>query len=259
LTNDFNGRFNIEIGLDLARERFVNRVYNEILWGFLLGPRFSDNDRYFINRTVSTHLGDQFQNTPLVNVVGRDFMRNLQAIEGIFKNIQVVYRGQLDIIVRDILSASEADLGLQWKGGKFLPAGANLLDELLVNDNLHWLRRAQYITVLEPFEKGLRHLLESRKRAELTSDVITDTYEALEALAKIVTGRDSDLSANQESFISHVKVNDPHKKMLRQYIEFANDFRHAAALGRPKVKISYKEAESFVYLTGAFIRLAIVD
>ena len=107
----------------------------------------------------------------------------------------------------------------------FWRKGAALLDQHLVNDALHWFREAGYDSVLKPFEKGLRHLLESHIQKHVLSDVITDMYEALEALAKIVTGRDKDLSANQQSFISKVKASDHYKLLLKDYIDYPNDFR----------------------------------
>jgi hypothetical protein len=104
----------------------------------------------------------------------------------------------------------------------------------------------------------LRHFLEVEKRPEVLSDVITDTYEALEALAKIITGRpNNDLSANAESFIKAVKASDAYKSMLKEYIDYANRFRHSPRPARPRPSLSVPEVESFVYLTGIFIRLAI--
>lgn len=95
------------------------------------------------------------------------------------------------------------------------------------------------------------------KRPELLSDVITDAYEALEALAKIVTGRESkDLSGNAELFIKKLGVSENYKKMLKEYISLANEFRHAAQEGKEKPKLTIPEVESFIYLTGLFIRLA---
>jgi hypothetical protein len=83
-------------------------------------------------------------------------------------------------------------------------------------------------------------------------------YEALEALAKIVTGRpDKDLSANRELFIKKVKASDEYKQLLKDYIDYANKFRHAVKEGESRPKLTEKEAESFIYLTGLFIRLAI--
>jgi len=82
-------------------------------------------------------------------------------------------------------------------------------------------------------------------------------YEALEALAKIVTGRDKDLSANAESFLKNLSISEPYKKLPKEYISYANNFRHAAATNAKKPNLSMAEVESFTYLTGVFIRLAI--
>jgi len=126
-----------------------------------------------------------------------------------------------------------------------------------VNEPLRWLREKGYTTVAAPFEKGLEHLLKSQGNPALRADVVTDVYEALEALAKIVTGRDRDLSANAETFIAKVKASDAYKVLLKDYIAYANNFRHAAEEARPRPALSAAEVESFVYLTGVFIRLAV--
>jgi hypothetical protein len=148
-------------------------------------------------------------------------------------------------------------LGIEWRDGKFVRKGAALLDQKLVNDTLHWLRDSGYDSVLKPFEKGLRHLLEAHIKKDGLSDVITDMYEAVEGLAKKVTGRDKeDLSGNCEAFISKVKASPHYRELLKEYIKYANYLRHAEREGRPKPQLSEREVESFVYLTGIFIRLA---
>jgi len=134
---------------------------------------------------------------------------------------------------------------------------AKLLDEKLVNEELQWLSTQGYESVLGPFKRGLDHFLHSEQRPELLSDVITDMYEALEALAKIATGNDRELSGNRELFISNVKASQEYKQILKGYIGYANKFRHALTGGKKRPDISRKEAESFIYLTGLFIRLAI--
>ena len=82
-------------------------------------------------------------------------------------------------------------------------------------------------------------------------------YEALEALAKIVTGRGRDLSGNAELFIKKLRASQGYKKILKDYISYANEFRHAQQEEKKKPARSISEVESFVYLTGLFIRLAI--
>ena len=164
-----------------------------------------------------------------------------------------------DIALKRILADSEVDLGIRWHDGQFLPAGAPLLDERLINDVLGCLSSHEYQGVREPFDKGLDHFLHSMKKPELLADVVTDMYEAIEALAKIVTRRDKDLSSNAEAFISKVKLSDGYKPMLKEYIAYANDIRHAGKKGQPKPSLPRKEVEGFVYQTGLFIRLAVVS
>ena len=166
--------------------------------------------------------------------------------------------GHLSILVNLVLKESETDLGITWQDGKFMPTGARLLDQELVNEPLRWLSNPKYKNVYHPFAKGLSHFLEAEKRPELLSDVITDMYESLEALAKIVTGRSrKDLSANAEPFIKEVKASEHYKRILKEYISYANEFRHALEKERERPKLSITEVESFIYLTGLFIRLAI--
>jgi len=252
----FNQRFDIEIGLDEAKSRFVNRAYNRVFNDFLY--HIPERENYRIHQEVVSALGDKFSGyQSLAEQIGEDFYRNLQALETIYQTLEG-YRSTVDQLIKSILSESEVDLGVHWANGRFIKSGAELLDEKLVNDTLHWLREKKYSSVIEPFEKGLNHLLYSEKRSELLSDVTTDMYEALEALSKIITGRpQKDLSANRDLFIAKVKASNEYKKILAEYITYANKFRHGQGKDMRKPTISPREAESFVYLTGLFIRLAI--
>jgi len=40
---------------------------------------------------------------------------------------------------------------------------------------------------------------------------------------------------------------------------YGNKIRHAGKDGQPKQDLTRKEVESFVYLTGVFIRLAVIE
>ena len=109
-----------------------------------------------------------------------------------------------------------------------------------------------------PFQKGLRHFLEGTKEPERLADSVTDMYEASEALAKIVTNKPTkDLSTLREELISKLKLPGFYKKMLKEYIDYGCEFRHAVEKGKPRSWPTPHEAEAFVYLTGVFIRLAV--
>jgi hypothetical protein len=250
----FTQRFNIEIGLEEARRRFVNRIHNNI-FNYYYYYRLSENTRFEVHREIVSALGDRYSySKDLSTQIDDDFFRNLLALETFYHLGYTV----IDQYIKKFLSESEVDLGVRWDNGRFIKSGAELLDNKLVNDVLDWLRDQKYITVIQPFEKGLLHFLHAENRPELLTDVVTDMYEALEALSMIITDRpNKDLSANRELFISKVKASIEYKKILSEYINYANEFRHAQEKGKSKPKILPKEAESFIYLTGLFIRLAI--
>jgi hypothetical protein len=255
VVSKFHERFEIDVNMEQAKERFVNRAYNSIFYHFF--TKLNENDRYNATLAIASALGRKYKyRQKLENLIGSDFYNNLHALEAMYVNSPSYARDKVEQNINRILEESETDMGVRWENGKFIKTGAKLLDEKLVNISLNWLRNEGYENVFQPFEKGLEHFLNSEKNPALLSDVITDMYEALEALAKIVTERDKDLSANAEIFIKNVKASDSYKIILKDYIKYANDFRHAAQKGETKPELSEKEAESFIYLTGIFIRLA---
>jgi hypothetical protein len=259
MSDKFHQRFNIEVPLETAKSRFVARVGNEI---FETGPWMYHRNEA-IRRAIATTLGEH--NPPLhksiVSFVGGDFYRTLQALEGIYSVIQAGYGEEYDATIFRLLRMSEVDLEVSWQNGKFHATGAKELDDALVNDVLVWLRNPIYVTVRQPFEKSLDHLLRARAKPELLSDVITDAYEALEALAKIVTGKDQGLDAIQNLFLKQISASEEYTQILneclKKYRPFAHKFRHGAASPEKRPSIGYAETESFVYLTGLFIRLVV--
>ena len=159
--------------------------------------------------------------------------------------------------IEQALEQSEVDLNVAWNIEIFTRKGAQFLDEKLVNDPLHWLRDQKYANSLAPFEKGLKHWMEGQKDPTRYGDVVTDMYEAVEALAKIVTGRDKDLSANREAFASKLKLPKQYKMMLKEYVDFGCEYRHSPETNKSRTYPSEKDTETFIYMTGIFIRLAV--
>jgi hypothetical protein len=261
MTEKFHERFNIPFSMDEAKRRFINRAGNEIF-------RKNEWNRTFhqlLLRAVATTLGEVFLIVKdFRDYIKEDFSNSLQGIEGIYSFLEGVLPNELkgfDTRVQEIINFSEYDLGIRWESGRFYPTGAKLLDDSLVNESLKWLRVKSFQTVFTPFEKALDHLLRARSKPELLADVITDAYEAMEALAKVVTGKDQALDANQDAFLKLICASEEYKQILheslRKYRSFAHKFRHGAATPEKKPSIGYAEAESFIYLTGLFIRLVI--
>lgn len=261
----FRQRFNIKVQDKEAKQRFLNRVSNQVAEGFFYSvfdeageeeEELEDN----IMREVAKSLGKIYGYSYDFNYyVSGDFDTCLHALEVLYRELPTDdQRKELDEIMKEIISLSEIDLGIRWKDGVFWKSGAKLLDGALVNEPLQWLSDPKYHNVLAPFEKGLRHFLEANKFPEGLADTITDMYEALEALAKVATSKPKkDLSGNAELFVSKLGLSDYYKEMLKDYISYANEFRHALEEGKERVPPSVQEVEAFIYTTGLFIRLAI--
>ena len=254
----FHQRFNLKIDQTEAHKRFCNRINN----GFtqLFYGEFSSQ----LNEAKSlaaTSLGEICNSgDPLGVYFSKSFIECLQVVEGIYNG----YRSypsisrEINRIILGNLSRAEYDLGVKWRDGYFQPSGAKLLDDFLVNENLKWLDDPELKHVYDPFNKALLHYSESIKHPETLKDVITDMYEALEATAMWFLGNDKDLSGNREQFIGELKLPDSYKRILKEYISYANDFsRHAKKPDEPSYPVPPSEAENFIYLTGLFIRFAI--
>lgn len=269
-------RFNIELPIEDAQKRFHNRVFNEIFDKFVNNVSALSGDTLL--RHVASVMGERHDFMPddykyvLESLVDDDFYRCLLAVEGIYTahTEEALYAAQpddredhnisagiLSLDIQRILDLSEVELGIAWKPPHFIPTGAKLLDDRLVNDSLEWLSGSRYEPVYKPFDKGLSHFLEASDKPQLLLDVITDMYEALEAMAKVMVGNNKDLSANRERFVNELPVSEKYKRLLKEYVAYANDFRHGDSQNQPRSEPAHAEVESFVYLTGLFIRLAV--
>jgi hypothetical protein len=123
---------------------------------------------------------------------------------------------------------------------------------------MEWIDDDKYKTVKIPFVRGIKSLIEAVNNEERRREVIRDMYESLEALSMIKTGKTKkELSGNMEKYLRIAGISNEYHHILKQYIVYGNRIRHATGKNDEILKISYKEVESFVYLTGVFIRLSI--
>jgi hypothetical protein len=217
-------------------------------------------ERVKLETNVVSSLGERYTSGASLAFASRSFTNCLLALESLHSHLSSWPHEQrfVDEQVRRLLTESESDLAVSWDGHDFRRSGAQELDEVLINEPLRWLAGEQYNSVRAPFEKALHHYLESLQHPVKLADVITDSYEALEAMAKIVTGRvEKDLSANAQMFISKLRISDPYKRLLKEYISYAQTHRHAATEASPRQGPDRNETESFLYMTGILLRLSI--
>jgi hypothetical protein len=252
----FHKRFDIKIDAEEARQGFLNRVANSVPPYLITVWHQGEIDIVKIRWAIANTLGKKYDSHfTWTEYVEDDFYSCLKALETVYKGLPKTLRKEFEeILQQHVISQSEIDLGISLKEGIFYPSGAKLLDEALVNESLQWLSDLKYHDVLE---KGLRDFLESKKYPERLADTVRDMYEALEKMAKVVTDRPRDLSGNAELFVSKLELSDYYKRMLKDYISYANEFRHAVEEGKKRVPPHPQEVEAFIYTTGLFIRLAI--
>ena len=260
----FHQRFNIETSVDQARNHFINRIINKVEGSFLrLVNKYPAWRGYYIDAmyNAANKLGIEYRaNFKFCDLARNSFYDCLKVTEAVYEVFSAHSTSQannLSNLIQHAISLSEADLCIEWRNGVFWASGAKLLDQALVNENLKWLADKGYQDVLVPFEKGLGDFLEAIQKPERLADTVTDVYEAVEALAKRITGKERHLSENAELFVSKLKLGEYYKKMLKDYIKYANDYRHAAKLGKQKKPLLRHEVEAFIYTSGLFIRLAV--
>lgn len=255
----FHRRFNIKVNREEAEKRFINRIINQVDQCLRdLRNMGSDGPVNPAARNIAYKLGQRYERRKRYDeYFAGNFYTCIQSLEALYEALRDWEARELSEIIENCLSLSEVDLEIAWRDGSFWPSGAKLLDEDLVNVNLKWLSDLGFQAVLAPFEKGLRHFLEANKQPEKLADTVTDMYEAMEAMAKTATKKDKDLSANKEKFISVLELNGHYKKMLGDYIEYANQYRHAVKPSEKREIPKRNEVEAFYYITGIFVRLSI--
>jgi len=257
-------RFNIDIDIKEAQRFFINRAITQlerILPDMDKTRSKHPADRHYLRRATYAVGKVYDSNCSLKSIIGDDFVNIIRVLESVYGYAIEIHEpdkaGEIQNLVNRLVEDSDIDLGIVWRDGEFRYSGAVLLDIELVDKNLQWLAGKEYKAVREPFAKGLRQLLESSKNNALLSDVITDVYESLEAMARIVVGNDRELSGNRDVFINKLDLNENYKKMFSEYIDYGCQYRHAARKGTTKQLPKQNEVEAFVYMTGLFLRLAI--
>lgn len=260
----FHERFNINIDISEAQRKFINRV-NLIIMDELIDRTWYTLDTDKLEKMTASFLGEPFDGRGDIKIYySTNYYECLHTLECIFSSLVEMgeeYRArELSEKIIYIVKLSEIELGIEWEQGIFIKKGAKLLDDKLINDSLEWISQKKYDSVYNPFSTGLRYFMESEKKPTLLKSVITEMYESIEALAKIITGRDNkDLSANKDLFLKNINTSEEYKSLLKDYIIYANNFRHADNEEGKRPEINSAEVESFVYLTGLFIRLCITN
>lgn len=263
----FHERFGMDLDQDEAKRRFLNRITNVIFHSFCatLGSSFDGDVSNFV-RAAANKLGEEWSTRDFMghrvaltldDLVRGDFVRCLQALEAIFDALEDSHwRSNFNDLIVSILGETEVDLGIRWKNGRFSRTGAEMLDKDVVEKPLRWLKAKGYEGVLVPFRRALVNFGRVTDETTTLPNAVADLHEAMEALAKKVTGRTSkDLAGNYEIMLKTLGTPDEFKDLFRWYVKYANSLaRHAGDGTAPRRSLERREVEAFLYLTGTLIR-----
>jgi hypothetical protein len=135
----------------------------------------------------------------------------------------------------------------------FYPAGAELLDQRVVDDVFGWLK--DYPSVEKPFERAMKTVM--RGDRDNYRSLFDDLRLALEQLLRQVLGNKKSFENQEQPLLAWIKARGVHQQVVNMYKQllfgpyriYQND---AVKHGE---EYSEGEVEFMIYLTGTFMRL----
>ena len=271
----FHERLGLPVTQEEARRRFMSRATN--LFKHLALPQkewvikhvaFETGDSRLgiaptlLGKQVGLPLGmlsKQIKAQVDLDLILSDWEETLIAIEALYQCVPAEEQQELSHRVEGLIKRAEVDLGIEWRNGQFWKKGARLLDDVLVHEPLEWLANASLDGVRKPFAHGLRLYRLAGSDSEMLKSAVTSMYEAVEAMAKLLTHSDKDLSALKDRVAKALGLPKELRQILDSYVEYGCKFRHADAVASgargPRPYLGEAEAEFFLYLTGLLLRL----
>ncbi len=154
MTKKIHERFGLDLGVNEAKRRFVNRVLDFLIHEIhiVACQRYGIDVWISLERHICSKLGEQWRSPRcLSSVVNNDFEKSLQALEALYAHPNFVDLANDGIT--SILQDTEIDIGIRWENGRFLPSGAPVLDQKPVDDVLGILSSSQRKGVSDAFMK----------------------------------------------------------------------------------------------------------
>jgi len=265
---NFYKRWDIQIDDSTRWENFKERVLNSYAHGGIGGAvarvPHGENDFFKIisvhHRTTECLDIDFSFKDPLADSPAYHYLRKLTDVKKFIFSIQALFwmnsisqpfkDNFLEDIKNDIIISGVPLVVKQTKiDVLFYPAGAKLLDERLVNDNLDWL--SQYPKSYDAFKNALSECGKKGKER----DVVDNMRLSLELLLKNILKNQKSLEKQQENIGAYLKgqfVSTEISTMFWKILDFYNTYQNNKA--KHGNMVSSGEVEFIIYLTGTFMR-----
>jgi hypothetical protein len=261
-------RFGLAWDLGTAQQWFVTNVSNHLRGdgAYALAPGATAIGlashvglKYIPETTLTRMVNQNYDRSPeFTRYLPTSFSSVLPAIEYLYAAFAPApdLQARLVELISHAITGAPTDLNIRWEAGAFHPSGAPLLDEALLEDPLGNVRRLGYGSSADAFERALRGFANAGDDQGRLKAVVRDAYESIEAIGKVVTRRDTDLAANREALTARANLSATMGALLREYLAFANPYRHAEPLaGQPD--LTSMRVEQALYETGILLRATV--
>jgi len=273
---NFYKRWNVSYNEEKQFEEFKNRVLQS--FDLVVGELFLENpkleERYIkligllptityshISRSlfsVRSMLGytKRFNDTRIWNILYNisDFVNLIKCIQGIFwmNDINKTKKEEFYNMIKRDIKLSGVQVNIKKTKDSFLlyPKGCKLLDDKLVNDVLGTLSEHYK----KPF-KNFREALEMYNLKRYNRDIIDRLRLSLELFLKDFLKNKKRLEKQKGYLGQFFKDKNIPKEIINMYITLLSFYtKYQNEYAKHDNKVSPKEAEFLIYLTGSFMR-----
>ena len=257
----FYKQFGAEPMIEEENKKFVNRINQTLIKDL---HNSYDYERLFhsICYSLGENSADIIKDHNRFNPYGRTKIPSLRILSGdnLYKTMEILvaayeyfkkdeeWKLKIEEAIKSAMGSSLIELGFRWKQGTFYKAGATILDEKLIEDPYEWL--AQYPDEKKEFEEAIISLMGKKY-----NDSVISCYLVIEGLVRKILSNRKTLENNIENILKNLKLSQSWKSILKNYIDYANEFRRHASDNRNKIDPA--ESEAYLYLTGLIVRLLI--
>ena len=279
LVLDFQQRWNCQCSIIQAKEAFKyfrNRMFSTLIsivgmdllkldaryrlaWG--AEPQLKEHPLAVLVKSYSNEIdysSTQFYLAAISAESLPEFIFTFEVLFRLLEESEDVAETKIKEIAIALKKAIDQSPGIDFKlsqSGKRIityPAGAKLLDQQVINQDLVWL--SAYPTVVRHFEEAL--CIYMSKDNGKYRNLLDNLRFALEQLIKEILGNDKSLDNQKELILKwlserqvHQQVINMYQDILTRFTQYQNDaVKHNEAWSEPEV-------EFMIYLTGTFMRL----
>jgi len=263
-------RFDVNISLSRALEIFDNKIQNLLKNADIFVNRdFEVIVHCDLNYQLCNELGDRYLSFDLLQdrltSVSRNFNEYLARLQAILSKLHEAGHNEqynaLVFVINTAIEESPVDLGIRLKLYKrkcasIVFAGSKLLDKKLVDDVIGILDDDSKLPIKIAFEKGLTEYMQAKQDKRKLKNSVRDMQVACDETVKLIF-QDKNLGLKhffKDDRYKLIKFNEYQKKIYWQL----NDYIDKLVKHKADGEINNEDAENIIYLTGMFIRMAVL-